>query len=168
MRLIYLLSVWTHLVAATLWVGGMGFLVLVVVPWLRRGDRAQAAILLRDTGRRFRNVGWSCFALLAATGSFNAYYRGVRLSHLFDASFMRSTFGQALTWKLALFITVLLVSAYHDFVNGPRATEAVAMAPHSPEAERLRKRASLLGRLNALLALLLYGAAVVLVRGCVD
>ncbi len=80
MRALYLLSVWIHILAATVWIGGMLFLVLVVVPWLRKGKRPDAAVFLRETGTRFRNVGWICFALLAVTGTFNLWMRGVRLS----------------------------------------------------------------------------------------
>ncbi len=163
---VYLLSVWLHVIAATIWLGGMAFLVLVVVPWLRRGDRAQGAVLLRETGRRFRDVGWTCFAVLAATGTFNAYVRGVRISSFTDVRFLRSAFGGALALKIALFAIVLLVSAYHDFSLGPRATTAIAADAQGAQAERLRRSAGRLGRLNALLALALYGAAVVVVRGC--
>jgi hypothetical protein len=60
---------------------------------------------------------------------------------------------------------VLLVSAVHDFSLGPRATVAIAKDPTSAEAERFRRRASVLGRLNALLALALVALGVILVRG---
>lgn len=166
MHTLYLVSVFVHILAATIWVGGMAFLVLVVVPWLRAsGQRAQAGALLRDTGIRFRSVGWVCFGLIALTATFNAYYRGVRLGDLVRASFVSSTFGTALLLKLGLFVLVLALSGYHDFVVGPRATRALVDA-RPEEAEPLRRRASLLGRLNALLALALYAVAVVLVRGC--
>lgn len=42
-----LLSVRLHVLAATTWIGGLSFLVLVVVPWLRHGGREQAAEKLR-------------------------------------------------------------------------------------------------------------------------
>ncbi len=67
MHSLYLLSVWVHILAATVWIGGMLFLVLVVVPWLRKGTRSDAAVLLRETGERFRNVGWICFVVLLIT-----------------------------------------------------------------------------------------------------
>lgn len=67
---LYLFSVWVHILAATVWIGGMLFLVLVIVPWLRRGGRADPALFLRETGERFRNVGWTCFGLLLVTGTF--------------------------------------------------------------------------------------------------
>jgi uncharacterized membrane protein len=166
MRIAYLLSVWVHILAATVWVGGMAFLVLVVVPWLRTsGDRARGVALLRDTGRRFRTVGWVCFALVVVTGTFNLAARGVRLSDFASAAWRDSPFGSAVLSKLAVFACVLAVSAVHDFWLGPRATLVMEQDPRSPQAENFRRAASLLGRANALLALALIALGVIIVRG---
>lgn len=165
MHSLYLVSVWLHILAATAWLGGMLFLVLVVVPWLRGGDRANAAALLRETGVRFRTVGWVCFAVLVVTGTFNLWARGVRSSDFLKAEWLVSPFGQALILKLTLFVVVLLLSFVHDFYVGPRATDAISRAQASPEAKRLRRYASLLGRVNVLLALGLVALGVILVRG---
>jgi putative copper resistance protein D len=165
MRVLYLLSVWLHLLAVITWVGGMAFLVLVVVPWLRRGDRAQAAALLRDTGMRFRTVGWICFAIVAVTGTYNLWARGVRLGNFADADWRASPFGTAVLVKLGLFAAVLVLSAIHDFAIGPRASDELVGAPGSPRGERLRRLASRMGRGNALLALALVAMGVILVRG---
>lgn len=167
MHALYFLSVWLHILAAIVWIGGMFFLVLVVVPWLRSGGgaRMDAGAFLRDTGQRFRTVGWSCFGVLLVTGSFNLWVRGVRLSDFVSAAWLRSPFAHSVLAKLLLFTLVLAVSGYHDFVIGPRATRVIAQDPRSPEAARLRKSASRWGRVNALLALLLVAVAVSLVRG---
>lgn len=162
---LYLVSVWVHILAAITWIGGMFFLVLVVVPWLRRGDRATAGAFLRDTGRRFRTVGWVSFAILLVTGTFNLWARGVRLADFGRAEWLASPFGRAVVVKLGVFAVVLLLSAYHDFVGGPQATAALQRDPRSPEAEAFRRRASLLGRANAVLALALVAMAVIVVRG---
>lgn len=162
---LYLASVWLHILAAATWIGGMLFVVLVVVPWLRRGDRAQAANFLRQTGERFRTVGWVCFAILAVTGTFNLYIRGMHLGDLFRPEWRASGFGHAVALKLFAFAAVLAVSAVHDFYVGPRAVVAGQADPRAPEAERLRRAASWLGRINAVLALILVAAAVFIVRG---
>ena len=165
MHTLYVLSVWIHILAATTWIGGMFFLVLVVVPWLRGRDRATAATFLRETGTRFRNVAWGCFAVLLVTGAFNLWLRGVRLENFAQREWLMSPFGHAVLCKLAVFALVLVVSAVHDFAVGPRASLAVEEDPRSPDAERLRRHASRLGRINALLALLLVALGVILVRG---
>lgn len=165
MHALYVLSVWLHILAAITWIGGMFFLVLVVVPWLRRGDRARAAQLLRETGERFRNVGWACFGIVLVTGTYQLWVRGVRLGDLVDPAWIVSPSGSAVMLKLATFTVVLVVSAVHDFWLGPRATIVVQRDPGSREAELVRRRASVLGRANVLFALLLVALGVVIVRG---
>lgn len=165
MHTLYLLSVWFHILAATVWLGGMAFLVLVVVPWLRKGGAPSAAVFLRQTGERFRNVGWVCFGIIAVTGTFNLWMRGVRFGDFARSEWYGSAFGGTVVFKLGAFATVLLVSALHDFVLGPRATAAIARDPQSGEAQALRRRASLVARANVLLALALVAAGVMLVRG---
>lgn len=165
MNLLYLLSVWIHILAAMVWIGGMLFLVLVVVPWLRSGQRTQAADFFRETGPRFRNVGWTCFAVLVITGSFNLWVRGVRWANFVEPQWLTSSFGKTVLAKLGVFVVVLLVSALHDFVVGPRATRAIATDPRSVAAQRERRRASLLGRMNVVFALVLVALGVMLVRG---
>ena len=165
MRTLYLISVWLHILAATIWIGGIFFIVLVVVPWLRKGGRAGAGTFLRETGARFRSVGWACFAVLAVTGTFNLWIRGVRPRFFLDPDWLASSFGRTVTLKLGVFAVVLIISVVHDFIVGPRATAVLERDAGSPEAARLRRIASLLGRANALLALALLAIAVALVRG---
>lgn len=165
MHLAYLISVWLHILAATVWIGGMFFLVLVVVPWMRRGKRAEGAAFLREIGGRFRNVGWTCFGIALATGAFNLSIRGVRWADFGRVEWLRSPFGHIVMMKLGVFALVLVVSAIHDFWIGPRATRELERTPHSAGAERLRRWASWIGRTNALLALILVAFGVVLVRG---
>lgn len=165
MRILYLISVWTHILAATIWIGGMLFLVLVVVPWLRSGARTNAGLFLKETGERFRTVGWVCFGVLLVTGTFNLWFRGVRLSDFARPEWLTSPFGKTVLVKLGAFAFVLLVSAIHDFVVGPQATRLLTADPDSSAARQTRRRASLLGRCNVLLGLVLVAAGVLLVRG---
>lgn len=165
MHTLYVLSVFLHVVAAMVWTGGMLFLVLVVVPWLRSRGGGGAATFLRETGVRFRTVGWWCFLVLMVTGTFNLHVRGVGILTLSEGTFWRSDFGRTLAVKLLLVVAVLAVSLIHDFVVGPRATSLLEREPLSEEATRARRRASMLGRLNLLLGLAIVLCAVMLVRG---
>ncbi len=165
MYVLYLASVWLHILATVVWAGGLFFLALVVVPWLRRGERVAAAAFLRQSGPRLRAVAWTCFAVLLVTGVFNLWMRGVRPADFGRPEWLASPFGRAVVIKLALFAAVLAISAVHDFIIGPRATRALECDPRSIGAERLRRAAALLGRADAVLALALIAVAVVLVRG---
>jgi len=165
MHSLYILSVWLHILAATIWVGGMLFLVLVVVPWLRSGGQQYAGLFLRETATRFRSIAWWCFGVVLVTGTFNLWMRGVRFGNFVDPQWLASPFGSTVAAKLAVFALVLAISARHDWVVGPQASAAIAKDPRSEEADRLRRAASLHGRLNTLLALLLLAIGVMIVRG---
>ncbi len=165
MHTLYLLSVYLHILAATVWVGGIAFLVFVVVPWLRSGGQRIAGEFLRETGLRFRSVGWVCFALLLLTGSFNLWVRGVRFESFTDPAWLSSSFGKTVVLKLAVFCAILIVSLVHDFVVGPQATKVLQEGAPPEVAMRLRRRAQRLGRLNALFALAIVALAIFLVRG---
>jgi putative copper resistance protein D len=166
MSALYLASVWLHVLAAAVWIGGMVFLAAVLVPALRRPDLAAGrAALIHDTGLRFLRLGWACLAALAATGVFNLGQRAVAWSDVADPRFWQSGFGRVLGLKLGLVATILALSALHDFVLGPRATALLREAPESPGAAHARRRASRLGRANLLLGLAALALGIVLARG---
>jgi uncharacterized membrane protein len=165
LRLLYEIAVWLHILAATIWVGGIAFLVLIVVPWLSGVDRRLGADLISVTGRRFRSIAWICFAVFAVTGTFSLSMRGVKLSSFADTAWLRSDFGLTVIMKLSLFALIVLLSLVHDFFVGPAATAAMQQEASSLRARQLRRRASLLGRVTALLALAIVFVAVMLVRG---
>lgn len=165
-RLLYLASVWLHVVAAALWAGGMLFLVAVLVPLLRTPAlRPQAIVLVREVGVRFRTVGWASLLVLVVTGFVNAAYRVSTPAGLADPAWWAAPFGRLLAHKLALVAVILVLSAVHDFAVGPRATALLTSEPGSPRALRWRAAASWMGRLNLLLALTVVAMAVALVRG---
>lgn len=166
MYLAYLLSVWLHIMAAIVWIGGTIFMASALLPAIRRPEFAKIALpLVRSTAQRFRWVGWVCFAVFIITGLFNLQFRGVGMSDLQSANFWQSNFGTVLASKLVLVAVIIAASALHDFYIGPRAAEAWQADPRSPETLRLRRQAIHAARLNLLLALLATLLGVSLVRG---
>jgi len=164
---VYQLSVLVHVLSAVVWVGGMLFLALVVVPVARDLPSVERASLVGAIGRRFRVVGWVCIGLLIASGVVNSAYRGASWENLASGELLQSRFGQVLAAKLGLVVVMLVMSALHDFVIGPASVSALERAdPGSRhEAASLRRRASWMARVNATLALLVVALAVALVRG---
>lgn len=160
---LYYLNVTLHLLAAFVWLGGLFFLV-VAAPVLRRVEPpALRAALFQRLGRQLRAVGWIAIALLVATGVANLHFRGVlRSDVLLDGEFWAGRYGRALAWKLMAVAAIVAVSAVHDFVVGPAAGR---LQPASPEAARSRRLAAWLGRLSAVIGILLIYAAVRLARG---
>ena len=165
MPALYWASVTLHVLAALLWLGGMFFLGVVGAPALRAVEPpALRSQLFQTLGMRFRTVGWTAIAVLAATGIANLHYRGLLRweGALGSTAFWSSPLGAALGVKLATVAIMLAVSFVHDFIHGPAAGR---QTPGSPEALRMRRRASIYGRVNALLGVVLVIAAVRLARG---
>jgi uncharacterized membrane protein len=161
----YYVLVTIHVLAALLWLGGMLFLGAVGAPVLRAIEPPELRQrLFHELGRRFRTVGWIAIAALVVTGVLMLRARGLlHWSGVFgSAAFWRTTLGLALAAKLATVVTMIVVSAIHDFLLGPAAGRATA---GSPGAIALRRRAALLARVNALVGILLVVAAVRLARG---
>lgn len=165
MSSLYYLNVTIHVLAAVVWLGGMFFVGLVGAPLFRAIEPpALRQRLFHEIGVRFRTVGWVCIGLLIVTGVGNMQFRGLLTwdGVLGSATFWQSAVGYALAVKLAAVVTMLVVSALHDFWLGPAAGRLEA---GTPAALAVRRRAALLARVNAVVGVVVVIAAVRLVRG---
>ena len=165
MPTLYYASVTLHLLAAFFWLGGMLFLAGVGAPALRTVEPPELRQrLFHVLGTRMRAPGWIAIVTLLVTGTVNLHYRGwLRWDGLLDhPAFWKTPLGTALAIKLVTVVLMVGTSAWHDFVLGPRAGLATA---GSAEALRLRRQTALLGRVSAIVGLVLIGAAVRVARG---
>jgi uncharacterized membrane protein len=126
---------WIHVLSAITWVGGMLFIALVLVPAIRTLDDARLRTrLIQESGSRFRTVAWIALALLVVTGLLNLWLQPFLLR------------APRFHWKLGLVVLALILSAFHDWVLGPRAG-----LPGADPSVRLR--ASWVARVNVVVAL---------------
>ena len=148
-----------------LWLGGLLFLGVVGAPVLRGVEPPELRQrLFRELGTRFRLVGWIAIAVLVVTGIGNLYFRGLLVwsGGLGALAFWRTGYGHVLATKLVAVAAMIVVSALHDFVLGPRAVRS-AMAGEA-DSGRTRRQAVLLARVNALLGVIIVIVAVRLAR----
>lgn len=166
MQTLYIISVYIHIISATILVGGMFFLFLVLIPVLRKPEfQGLFAKIFYQAGVRFRLVRWVSLLLLVLTGTFNLAYRGYGFSDLTTGRLFEGPFGRVLLQKLVIVGLIVLTSVVHDFWIGPRASELMRVGPESPESRKYRSAAVWIGRLNFIMALLIVLLAVMLVRG---
>jgi len=166
MQTIHFVAILLHILAAAVWIGGMIFLGVVLIPILRdRSLAGQATQLIHRTGIRFRNLGWASLLILIASGVVNLTRWGVDFDRATSAELWTSPWGRILALKLALVTAALAMSAVHDFVVGPRATAKLRQEPGSDEARRLRRTAGWMGRSNLLIGVLVVALGIMLVRG---
>ena len=105
------LADWLHLVAASLWVGGL--LALVVAVWWGSGP------LRREAFVRFSGTA---VVLVAITLGAGTYLSIVRLPRLHDL--WQTGYGQTLIVKVALVAVTLSFGAVHHFIVRPRLDRA--------------------------------------------
>ncbi|HZQ77954.1 MAG TPA: copper resistance protein CopC [Acidimicrobiia bacterium] len=111
-------SVAVHLLAVSVWVGGLGGLVVVgASAWtaLPPGDRGA---LLRQLVPRFSRLALVAVGVLVATGIVNAVLDLARVSDLWD-----TTYGRVLSAKILLLIVALAFGAWHFRVVPRRLAE---------------------------------------------
>ncbi len=108
---------WVHLTAAVIGVGGIGFLLVILLPSLRVLNPEQRDLLVRAVLGKFRWASWAVILLLLASGLYNVrqYYWEV---------------AWGLSWKvltlkivlaLALFAISLCLTLPFKFFDGFRA-----------------------------------------------
>jgi len=161
----YTLVVLIHILAAIIWLGGMFFIAIVMVPALRRLEPAQKRIeVLSATATRFRAISWIAILVLLITGVLNAINHGVTMQKISTGEFFSSNFGKILILKLILVFAMLVLSAIHDFILGPRLIELLNSSnpDSSQRLKKNRKYVSWLARINALLGILVVACAVML------
>ncbi len=104
-----------HLVAEAVWLGGLFYIGIVLVPALRELEPRQRARVLALGLPEFGVVAILAAILLAATGSLNAT---IRLTSI--EQFLTTSYGRTLALKIELFLVMVAISAYHAFFLRPR------------------------------------------------
>jgi putative copper resistance protein D len=158
----YVLTVTVHILATLFWLGGTFFLGIVGAPALRGLEPELRGRLFRDIGVRFRKLGWAAITVLVITGVMNLNFRGL-LGPAFrgGGDFWLTPFGKMLAWKLGLVTVIITMAALHDFWLGPLSGR---LPVGSAEQLRVRRSVSWMGRVNAVLGVLLIYVATRLVR----
>jgi uncharacterized membrane protein len=96
------ISQWIHISAAVIGVGGMGFLLMVLMPSLRVLSPEQRDLLVKAALGRFRWVSWGVILLLLVSGLINVKTR-----------YWEAPWGAAWKWltvKMVLAGLVFLIS----------------------------------------------------------
>ena len=156
----YYISIFIHIIAASIWLGGMVFFALVLIPAIK--NHPEKALLIHNTGIKFRAVGWPVLILILITGLYNMHMRQIEFSWI---GLTDNRFGRMLLYKLIIFTTTVLISAIHDFYIGTKATQLWMKGNNEKTSTNLRAWARWAGRLNLLLALVAAGIGVAFVRG---
>ncbi|HSE87963.1 MAG TPA: hypothetical protein VLJ79_17185 [Candidatus Binatia bacterium] len=97
MAFLYIVAVWTHIIAVALWIGAMFF-----------GDPHSERFFSRLFERKLNGIGWYAQGVLWITGLFMLHYRGITLERLLSAEFIATSWGRLVWIKIGLVLTLAL------------------------------------------------------------
>jgi len=171
----YQAAVAVQILSAVVWLGGMLFLLLVMIPIargeMRSGGTGQGLEVLRDAAERFLPVAWTAMFLLAISRVYIAWeHYGVRPDTFFsDGShfLFGSRFMKIIQVKTGLFLFVVILSLLHDFWLGPKIMErldAARAAGQTLPQSLTRKFVRMVAMVNLSAALTIVVLAVWLIR----
>ena len=137
-----------HILAATTWVGGIIYMVLVLLPSLKTLDPSSAKVLMGGLSKRFTMVAWTSIILLIITGGMQ-----IQPGTLFDFS---SQYGTFLTIKLGSVLLMILIALYITFALYPKVRKLAPAPGEEPSSEfvSLQRRLPLLAKINLILGIL--------------
>ena len=136
-----------HLLVTAVWIGGMLFMKLVLMPGLQVIEPAQRGRLMGAIAKRFTIVAWSSVAVLLVTGILKT-----------PSGFLLSTesgYGQLLLAKHLLFGAMIVVGLVITFRVAPQLRALAPAAGSPPPAALLaaEKRLEALSAINTVLGL---------------
>lgn len=140
-----------HILAAAMLIGSTFFVGLVMIPVLRKtfehSERRRFFVTMKNKARVFT---WSAIFLLLITGFY-------RVFSILGTPVMRTEYGGILMQKIGLALALIALVFVHDFILGPKMTEA---AEDDPGFKRLRLFTIVLAKLQlaALLLIILQAA----------
>jgi len=125
-----------HIVAATVWVGGIIFLGLVMEPIARNliPDPFERLKFVAKVGVRFNAIGWGSLGVLALTGLYNLVRAAGGPAYV-PSLLLSTNFGLILDVKLIFVFGMVLITAHHTFIAGPNVRKLIIQL----ESTRSRK-----------------------------
>jgi uncharacterized membrane protein len=137
-----------HSLATVLWIGGMLFMKLVMLPAQEAIDPPQRGRLMGVAATRFTTVAWTSAVILVVTGLLKT-----PAGRLMDFG---SRFGTALAVKHLLIVAMIVIGLVISLGVVPKL-KSLAPAPGQPPSEalvRAQGRLDLLSAINTVLGLL--------------
>jgi putative copper export protein len=157
------LLIWTHLVSASIWVGGSIFIGIVLAPLLKTISESveeRVTIMIR-VGRKFNKIAIPSLAILIVTGLYNSS------NILSRPQFLLSTnYGIILAIKIILVIFLIVMFIIHVRMIRSEIEKKIESKQMLPEiVNRLRSKIISLGRIMVFVSVAILLMAALLRSG---
>jgi len=121
-----------HLLAASIWVGGLFMLVLVLVPAMRALPAEDRGAVLREAIPRFSVIGVACWGVLVLSGLYAAWLQVGTIEAL-----QGTDYGRTLVFKGVLLLPVLALAGFHFLLGWRGAPGEIGRVARTFAAEAL-------------------------------
>lgn len=99
---------WLHLTAVVLWIGGLGFNLMLLMPNLKRVDLTNRSKLVSQVMPNFLRLVWITIAIIVATG----LYRVAFVNNMTELSdFTGTSYGLSLIAKMWIVVAMIILAA---------------------------------------------------------
>ncbi len=164
---------WLHIVAATIWVGGIIFLGAVVQPVSKIliADPLERSTFMGRIGARFNLLAWSSMLILVVTGLYNLLRVSGGLVNV-PQLLLKTEYGIILDAKIGFVFGMIVITAHHTLISGPKVRRLILQlsensrrtsAELQAELGRLQNRNGFLMRMLVVFALVTLLLATLLV-----
>ena len=135
---------WLHILAVTVWVGPQFFLFMAAIPAVRTiDDMAVRARVLRVITTRFGWMAWGALAVIVLSGVSNLFQEGDE-ADLWDTELR---WFSVFSFKMMLVGMMVVLTAVHSFLVGPRQLDLMERGETGEEAVRLRRASMIISGL---------------------
>lgn len=157
------LVMWVHLVCASIWVGGSIFIAAVAVPVLRSHFKSmdERVGFMVKVGRQFNKITMPAFAVLVATGIYNA-----RAFAGDPAALTQSAYGILLLIKIILVLATAGTYIVHvKVLNAEMERKILSGTAGNVYVQSVRSKIIQLGRIIVVLSIAILFLAAMLDSG---
>jgi copper transport protein len=137
-----------HVIAISVWIGGLAMLLFVLPAATRLLSLPDRGRLLAATLSRFSTIAGACVAVVLLTGIVQSFVYVRTLDNL-----LHTTFGQLVLAKVVLFAGVLALGGYNRQFSVPRLNK-IAAGGESPGRAGIMLRRALRGEVLTVVAIL--------------
>jgi uncharacterized membrane protein len=156
---LYLTALIVHITCTAVWIGGNVFVVSLIRLLSKRTEFAELrGKIIYAYVMAYRLATYILFTLILFSGLYLVYSRG-----LLNAKLWQTSIGQMALAKLLLFLLLMSLQLFHDFVFGPRSFVSDGNLVVMRESHRRSNR--IIGQTVFLLSLLMLFFGVLLSRG---
>ena len=144
---------WLHLTTVVVWVGGMFFMTLVLLPMLRCSTSSHRDLfsIIDGAVKRFQTISWEAVGIILLTGIFNLINVGLERDFNFSAAYIH-----IVATKFFLLIIIIAIQSFQSYNLLPGMISRLSSGDKLPAGtdsfDKFRKRTMLLSIPKLLLA----------------